>query len=255
MSNDNLSAMPADLVQCLSFWMGVWDEKSDLIPTDQRHRLAGDLDRMEKELQRFATECERRGIDGTPLNTLGELVSKTRREHPDPLMFSQSFRRYVSAEKVIELLRSTVQRLLRKVEGELEAADAVVAGKLPVAETVDTAGWPRVSQAAKDAKVNKGEISRACDDTVIHSVGKGRARRVDPASLKVWTQNRQRGREVRAAMGVPPSTPPKPQISSGICDTCGNTVTLRNGKGKCKCGSTNVSPLGRNVAQQRRSAT
>jgi hypothetical protein len=125
---NNLSAMPADLVQSILFWMGIWDEKSDLIPTDQRNRLAGDLDRMEAELQRFARECERRGIDGTPLNILGELVSKTRREHTDPLMFSQSLRRYVSPERVIELLRATVQRLLRKVEGELEDADEAAAG-------------------------------------------------------------------------------------------------------------------------------
>jgi hypothetical protein len=134
------------------------------------------------------------------------------------------------------------------------SAAAGVAGQAGDAKPTDTSGWLTVSGAAQESKINKGEISRACDSGAIHSVGKGTARRLDPASFKVWKQNRQRGAEVKAAVGPITTSAPKAQVSSGLCRQCGDTVTLKDGAGKCpKCGSTKFEPLARNVAQRGRS--
>jgi hypothetical protein len=136
------------------------------------------------------------------------------------------------------------------------SADAGAVGQAGTSKQAHTKGWLTVSKAATKSKINKGEISRACDSGAMHSIGKGRKRRLDPASFKVWEQNRKRGIERRAAMTLPPPTAPKPQISSGLCRQCSETVTLTDGQGKCpKCGSTKFEALARNVAQLRRSAT
>jgi hypothetical protein len=127
-----------------------------------------------------------------------------------------------------------------------------------VEQLQDTTGWLTVSQAAKSSNINKGEISRACDCGAIHSVGKKRARRLDPSNFKVWKQNRQRRGEVTAAFGMTQTSPPKAKISSGMCRQCGETVTLREGRGQCpKCKNESIDPMpprGRNVAQRRKLA-
>lgn len=144
------------------------------------------------------------------------------------------------------------KKLARQALGVVSPlSDAGATGQANDAQPTDTSGWLTVSNAAQQSKVNRGEISRACDSGAIHSVAKGRARRLDPASFKVWKQRRQRGGEVKAAMGATTAKPPKAQVSSGLCRQCGDTVTLRDEAGTCpKCGSTAFEQLSRNAAQQ-----
>jgi hypothetical protein len=123
----------------------------------------------------------------------------------------------------------------------------------PTQQQTDTNGWLRVSTAAFESKINKGEISKACDSGAIHSIGKRKERRIDPASFKVWVQNHKRGREIKESVTLQVPEPAK-AISSGFCCQCSDTVTLNNGAGKCpKCGSTAFEPLLRNVAQPTKS--
>lgn len=130
----------------------------------------------------------------------------------------------------------------RDFAGRLAAAvEPAIAAQCAQQRGVDTTEWPRVCDATKEAKkklgkIGSGEISRACTDGAIHSVGTNRDRRIDPASLAVWIEKMRRGREIRSAVEPTPWPQSKPVVSFGECSGCGGIVTLRDGIGKCtKC--------------------
>jgi len=153
---------------------------------------------------------------------------------------------------LVGIFKAIADEPMQTVEGSGPPLKSNGMGKASTENTPNTTDWMTVSQVHKKWEINKGEISRACDSGAIHSFGHRRARRIEPASAKVWVQNKKRGDEIRLAK-PPEQSQPTESVSSGLCNNCGVTFTLRNGLGSCsKCGSNSFEPLRRNVAQPTR---
>ncbi len=70
--------------------------------------------------------------------------------------------------------------------------------RLAAAAKINTTGWLTVSEAANKADALAADISRACTAGDIECVGKYRARRINPASLNAWIQQREKDAKLKA---------------------------------------------------------